>query len=283
MIRDALGDRMKTYYEEVTKTKLTRRTPVIIRLDGCHFHTFTRGFKKPFDEVMIKSMQATMKYLCENIQGCVLGYTQSDEITLVLVDYKELNTSAWFDYEVQKITSVSAALATYAFNKYFNEYYLDSIAEKCGELDKYDLAHDTARRKGAYFDSRVFNIPKEEVTNCILWRQLDAERNSINSLAQSLFSHKSLQGLNLKDTKAKLETEKGIIWGNLPTTQKRGSCCVKVYNKVVGGSYNSVEGYKNFTLPETDAVKGEWIIDNNIPKFIDEGRNYVEKLVFIDE
>jgi tRNA(His) 5'-end guanylyltransferase len=282
MIRDALGDRMKTYYEEVTKTRLTRRMPVIIRLDGCHFHTFTRGFKKPFDELMIKSMQATMKYLCENIQGCVLGYTQSDEITLVLVDYAKLETSAWFDYEVQKMVSVSAALATYAFNKYFNEFYLEQLADK-GEADKYDLVYDEARRKGAYFDSRVFNIPKEEVTNCVLWRQLDAERNSINSLAQSLFSHKSLQGLNIKDTKAKIEAEKGIIWGNLPTTQKRGSCCVKVYNKVVGGSYNSVEGYKDFTLPETDAVKGEWIIDNNIPRFIDEGRNYVEKLVFIGE
>jgi tRNA(His) 5'-end guanylyltransferase len=227
-------------------------------------------------------MQDTMKYLCENIQGCVLGYTQSDEITLVLVDYAKLETSAWFDYEVQKMVSVSAALATYAFNKYFNEFYLEQLADK-GEADKYDLVYDEARRKGAYFDSRVFNIPKEEVTNCVLWRQLDAERNSINSLAQSLFSHKSLQGLNIKDTKAKIEAEKGIIWGNLPTTQKRGSCCVKVYNKVVGGSYNSVEGYKDFTLPETDAVKGEWIIDNNIPRFIDEGRNYVEKLVFIGE
>lgn len=257
MIKDALGDRMKTYYEEVTKTRLTRRTPVIIRLDGCHFHTFTRGFKKPFDEVMVKSMQATMKYLCENIQGCVLGYTQSDEITLVLIDYKELNTSAWFDYEVQKITSVSAALATYAFNKYFNEYYLESIAEK-GEIDKYDLAHDTARRKGAYFDSRVFNIPKEEVTNCVLWRQLDAERNSVNSLAQSLFSHKSLQGLNLKDTKAKIETEAEIVWGELPTTQKRGSCCIK---------------------DET----GHWFIDKEIPIFKEDGRNYIEKLIQVGE
>jgi tRNA(His) 5'-end guanylyltransferase len=256
-MKDALGDRMKNYYEEVTNTRLTRRTPVIIRLDGCHFHTFTRGFKKPFDEVMVKSMQATMKYLCENIQGCVLGYTQSDEITLVLIDYKELNTSAWFDYEVQKITSVSAALATYAFNKYFNEYYLESIAEK-GEIDKYDLAHDTARRKGAYFDSRVFNIPKEEVTNCILWRQLDAERNSVNSLAQSLFSHKSLQGLKLKDTKAKIETEAEIVWGELPTTQKRGSCCIK---------------------DET----GHWFIDKEIPIFKEDGRNYIEKLIQVGE
>ena len=64
MIKDALGDRMKGYYEEVTKTKLTRRTPVIIRLDGCHFHTFTKGMKKPFDEILVKTMQDTMKYLC---------------------------------------------------------------------------------------------------------------------------------------------------------------------------------------------------------------------------
>lgn len=103
MIRDALGDRMKSNYESVTKTKLVKRMPVMIRLDGVAFHTFTRGFKKPFDEVLVKAMQATMKYLCEKIQGCVLGYTQSDEITLILVDYRELNTSAWFDYEVQKL------------------------------------------------------------------------------------------------------------------------------------------------------------------------------------
>ena len=97
MIKDKLGDRMKHNYEEVSKIRLTRRMPVIIRLDGKAFHTFTRGFKKPFDEVFNKAMQSTMKYLCENIQGCVLGYTQSDEITLVLIDYQTLETSAWFD------------------------------------------------------------------------------------------------------------------------------------------------------------------------------------------
>jgi len=282
MIKDALGDRMKTYYEEVTKTKLTRRMPVIIRLDGCHFHTFTRGFKKPFDEVMIKAMQSTMKYLCENIQGCVLGYTQSDEITLVLVDYNKLETSAWFDYEVQKMVSVSAALATYAFNKYFDEYYLESIAEK-GEFDKYDLARDTARRKGAYFDSRVFNIPKEEVTNCVLWRQLDAERNSINSLAQSLFSHKELQGLNIKDTKTKIEQERGIIWGELPTTFKRGSCCIKYVVSRLGDVEMEAPQYTILHVHPDNVVKCYWKIDNDIPRFVDEGRNYIEKLVFVGE
>lgn len=112
MTRDDLGDRMKDYYESRSKTRLTRRMPVIIRLDGKAFHTFTKGFKKPFDMIMVKAMQETMKYLCENIQGCVLGYTQSDEITLVLVDYNKLDTGAWFDYDVQKLCSVSASMAT---------------------------------------------------------------------------------------------------------------------------------------------------------------------------
>lgn len=91
--KDSLGDRMKTF-ESVPQNYLMRRTPVIIRLDGCHWHSFTRGLKKPFDSILQRSMQDTMKYLCENIMGCVLGYTQSDEITLVLCDYKKLDTQA---------------------------------------------------------------------------------------------------------------------------------------------------------------------------------------------
>ena len=101
-VHDNLGCRMKEFYEQIPKTKLMRRCPVVIRIDGKAFHTFTRGFQKPFDEVLIKSMQETMKYLCENIQGCVLGYAQSDEVTLILVDYKKLTSAAWFDYEIQK-------------------------------------------------------------------------------------------------------------------------------------------------------------------------------------
>lgn len=128
--RDSLGDRMKTY-EDVTRTHLTRRTPVIIRLDGCHFHTFTRGMDKPYDKILCKSMQDTMKYLCENIQNCVLGYTQSDEITLVLCDYKKINTAAWFDNNVRKMCSVSASLATLAFNRIFAGNTQDAMFDCC--------------------------------------------------------------------------------------------------------------------------------------------------------
>lgn len=115
-LHDELGTRMKEFYEQVPKTKLMRRTPVAIRVDGKAFHTFTRGFQKPFDMIMVRAMQATMKYMCEHIQGCVLGYTQSDEITLILIDYKNPNSDAWFGYEVQKMCSIAASMATMAFN-----------------------------------------------------------------------------------------------------------------------------------------------------------------------
>lgn len=132
-----IGTRMKTFYEEVSKTKLMKRTPVAIRIDGRAFHTFTKGFNKPFDQTLMSAMQATMKYLCENIQGCVLGYTQSDEITLILVNYQKLNSSAWFDYEVQKLCSISASMTTMAFNLYFRE-----IATSKYERDKDFWSHN---------------------------------------------------------------------------------------------------------------------------------------------
>ena len=170
-VNDELGIRMKTFYEEIPKTKLMRRTPVAIRIDGKAFHTFTRGFKRPFDEVLIKTMQQTTQYLCQNIQGCVLGYTQSDEITLILVDYQTLTTEAWFDYRVEKLCSISASMATMAFNKFFyeNVFQYNGMASMDMSNKKYPYKEIYAKaiEKGAMFDARAFNIPKEEVTNYI--------------------------------------------------------------------------------------------------------------------
>ena len=180
MLRDDLGQRMKTYYEEIPKSKLMRRTPVAVRLDGRAFHTFTRGFEKPFDEVLGRAMRETMKYLCENIQGCVLGFQQSDEITLILIDYQTLNTSAWFDYEVQKMCSIAASMATMAFNKFFEKevnkwinqaFPTDYLGYNTGKISVANIelrdAYMKSLNKGAMFDARCFNIPKEEVTNLI--------------------------------------------------------------------------------------------------------------------
>lgn len=133
MDTSALAKRMKKY-EAVPKNTLMRRTPVIIRVDGRAFHTFTKGFQKPFDDVLMRVMQDTMKYLCENIQGCVFGYTQSDEITLILIDYKKLNSEAWFDYEVQKMCSIVASMATMAFNRFFMYEYEEFNSKTCDQI-----------------------------------------------------------------------------------------------------------------------------------------------------
>ena len=194
MKRDDLGNRMKTFYEEIPKTRLMRRTPVVIRIDGKAFHTFTRGFKRPFDDVLIKTMQETAKYLCENIQGCSLAYTQSDEISLLLIDYQRFETSAWFDYEIQKMCSISASMATMAFNRIFVESYNKwgsgrhsdyNPNEDVDEFLKLEKVYSKAFKNGAMFDARVFNIPKEETCNYFYWRQLDASRNSMTSKFQS--------------------------------------------------------------------------------------------------
>lgn len=281
-VHDDLGLRMKEFYEAVPKTRLLRRTPVAIRIDGKAFHTFTRGFQKPFDEVLVKSMQETMKYLCENIQGCVLGYTQSDEITLILVDYKKLTSSAWFDYEVQKMCSIAASMATMTFNKsfirnveeeykLFGEEWLDDDVPnpnyKNAKLKGLYLVHKRAAEKGAMFDARCFNVPKEEVTNLIYWRQLDATRNSIQMVGQTNFSHKELQNKTCNDIQDMLMTQKDINWNDFSTYQKRGSCCIK-------------------TLVESDemdgAVRSKWIVDEEIPVFKNEGREYIESKIYFE-
>lgn len=249
----SLGQRMKTYYEEVPKTRLMRRTPVIIRIDGKAFHTFTRGFVKPFDLALMEAMQLTLKDLCSSIQGCVLGYTQSDEISLLLVDYQRLDSSAWFDYEIQKLCSVAASIATSSFNRRFAE----CVAKY--ETATSDTVNAARKRKmyTALFDARCFNIPKEEVANYFLWRQLDAERNSIQMVAQSLYSPSKLHKKNTSELCSMCEADHGVVWGNLPTIEKRGTCCVK-------------DGR-------------DWIIDCDIPRFIGDKRAYIENLVFIPE
>ncbi|MCI8659923.1 MAG: hypothetical protein HFG54_06725 [Lachnospiraceae bacterium] len=263
---DDLGCRMKSFYETVTKTRLVRRMPVVMRIDGKAFHTFTRGFEKPFDPVIIKSMQETMKYLCENIQGCVLGYTQSDEITLILVDYKKLTSSAWFDYEVQKICSVGASMATMAFNRIFLEHMEENEA--------FISAYKRVAHK-AVFDNRCFNIPKEEVANLLYWRQLDAVRNSIQMAGQACFSYKELDNKTGKDIRNMLIEKKGINWEDYPTEQKWGSCCIRKERAEEPDSQIETEKGK--------IIRSSWEIDREIPVFKGEGRAYVERLVYVGE
>jgi len=196
MKKDSLGDRMKSNYEDRQRFYLTRRTPVIMRLDGKAFHTVTKKAEKPYDGTIINVMQATALKLLQEIQGAKCAYVQSDEISILITDFDALQTEAWFDYNLNKMVSISSAIASVEFSKLFG--------------------------KSVYFDSRVFNIPKEEVTNYFRWRYLDWVRNSIQMLAQSLYSQKQLHGKNtsiLQD----MCMDKGINWSKLDPIYKNGT------------------------------------------------------------
>lgn len=224
----ALSTRMKENYENRSKQYLTRRIPTIIRLDGKAFHTYTKGLNRPFDEGLIEDMQETTKFLCENIQGCKFGYTQSDEITLVLTDYDNLETSAWFDYNVQKMTSISASIATAKFNQLRLLRSCEYISPMGAEYGVQGIEEEEIKASTlAYFDSHVFQIPeKEEVVNCLIWRQRDAEKNSVAMLAQSLYSHNELHKKNGSDMQ-EMCFQKGQNWNDLHFSKKRGSFIVK--------------------------------------------------------
>ncbi|MDD4352252.1 MAG: tRNA(His) guanylyltransferase Thg1 family protein [Candidatus Gracilibacteria bacterium] len=191
---------MKNNYENRNRTCLIRRCPVILRLDGKAFHSFTKTFEKPYSTLLKQCMEYATEVLCDEIQGAQLAYTQSDEISILITDYTNLETQAWFDYNVQKMTSIAASIATAAFNSKICEYI----------------------NIHAYFDCRCFNIPKEEVINYFVWRFKDWERNSIQMLAQSLYSHKELHGKNCSDLQ-EMCFQKGHNWANLPPVWKNGT------------------------------------------------------------
>ena len=292
MDRSDLAERMKGY-EKRNRYYLQRRMPVILRLDMRAGHSFTRGFKRPFDEVFIKSMQNTAKYLCENIQNCKLSYQQSDEITLLLVDYDKLNTDCFFDYRVDKLCSIAASMATMAFNKYFYDnvfvYNATATVDLFDKKYPFKEVYSKAVDKGVMFDARCFNIPKEEVTNNFYWRQLDASRNSIQMVGQANFSHKELQNKSCNDIQDMLMTQKGINWNDLPTYQKRGSCCVKENHFIENEKGTQIcfsEGCSDPFEDEealTGVYRSSWIIDTDIPIFKGEGREYIDRLVFVGE
>lgn len=232
-----LGIRMKTY-EAVPKTKLIRRMPVIIRVDGKAFHTLTRNMDKPYDLKFESVMDDAAGRTLLNIQNCKFAYIQSDEVSFLMTDYNTLQTDPWFGNDLQKIVSISAATMSVYFNFAFAEIFFMDVPF-------------------AVFDSRAFNLSKEEVCNYFIWRQQDATRNSIQSLAQAHFSHKQLQNLNTNKLQDKLMLEKGINWNDLPIKQKRGRCVLRG----IGNSYK---------------------IDYDIPIFT-QNRQYIENFLEIPE
>lgn len=256
----SLHERMTQYYESVTHSRtLTRRMPVIIRCDMECGKAFTSKLKKPWDDIFSNAMQNALIEMANKIQGCVLGYTASDEISLLLLDYQELNTDAWFGYNVDKLVSSAASMATIFFYKNFVKgalLYENSLSESERVSDSNYLAvlNDKVQ-KSPIFDARAFNIPKEEVANYFLDRQRYTEKNSISMLARYYFSHKEIEGKNGFEMKDMLKKECNVNWDNCPVVYKYGVFCKK---------------------------ESSFCIDDNSP-IVSQNRDYIDSLVFVGE
>jgi tRNA(His) guanylyltransferase len=267
--RDALGDRMKRF-ETVTKIALPRRTYTLMRIDGRAFHTFTRGLTRPYDLSLINAMDATAVALCEQIAGAQFAYVQSDEISIVAVDFLGLDTQPWFEGYVQKWASVGASIATAAFNyeiarQYFARLYdTDNVSL---------LAHQplSAKKPLAVFDARVFTIPDfVEVENYFVWRQKDAIRNSVSMLAQHYASHKQLHGKN-QSAQHEVIHAAGDNWANHPNGFKNGRVIRKSGVQEWGKELGQQPSPENFKV-------GNWFVDDNTPVFT-QNREYLRSLV----
>jgi tRNA(His) 5'-end guanylyltransferase len=264
-MKDALGDRMKEFYEDRTRTKLPRRSYTIIRIDGKAFHTYTRGLERPFDMWLMEDMDATAAYLCKNIQGAKFAYVQSDEISILITDFDDLGTHAWFDNNLQKMASVSASMATAEFNRLrlmrgFGNYEQTPMQGRA-IISQFNMAQ---------FDARVFQIPfAAEVENYFIWRQQDATRNSISSAAQSVYSSKELHGVKT-DGMQEMLFQKGINWNNYSPREKRGSLIRKVERKFIkSDSIKAVAKTPNTQVIDDKHIftRSKWEADPETPIF----------------
>lgn len=239
--KTALGDRIKSY-ETVPRICLTPRMPTIIRIDGKSFSTFTREFEKPWDLNIRDAMTEAAKALMKEVQCAKIAYIQSDEISILINDYEKFSTDSWFSKDVQKIASVSASIATAAFNQ---EIFSHSLSQ--------------VKLKPALFDARCFILGREEVCNYFIWRQGDATKNSISGLAHKYFSNKQLHGKSTPQRQEILFQEKRINWNDCKTWQKRGWCVTKTSKEIEPGKIRTF-------------IEPDW----NIPIF-NKDRDYINK------
>ena len=232
-MKDSLGDRMKGWYEDRTRAYLPRRTYTIMRIDGKAFHTWTRGLKRPFDQDFQALMDNTAKIFCSKVQGAICAYTQSDEVSVLLVDFdpegKKLTTSSWFDGNVQKLCSVGSSTFTAIFNDQVDDYIKDT--------------DQLLRERGpAMFDTRVFTIPDPvEVYNYFVWRQNDATRNSIQSAAYTYYSDKECFGKKCSELQEMI-FQKGQNWNDYPVRFKRGGFIHYDETVIQGSAFNKKTG-----------------------------------------
>lgn len=208
---DDLGDRLKSYESQETERKLLPGVPVYARLDGRSFSKFTKHMERPFDTRMMAAMLDTLKHVVD-ASGATVGYTQSDEISLAWCNTDHTG-EFWFGGKIHKLTSVLASMTTIAFVQ--------------GIQNNFENASELLVRM-PHFDCRVFQVPNlDELANCLLWRQLDAAKNSVSMAAHHYYSHAELQGKN-NSQKQDMLFQKGINWNDYPPQFKRGTFARKV-------------------------------------------------------
>jgi tRNA(His) 5'-end guanylyltransferase len=271
-----LSDRMKHYEQESVGKYLIKRCPAILRLDGRAFHSFCKGFIKPWDCRLQYCMHSTGISLCKEISTAKFAYGQSDEISVLLTDYDNLETEQWFGGAIQKIVSVAASFATLSFNNIMRDLSEQIKGGSRFVIKEHVQEYPLSRKAGqAMFDARVFSIPKEDVVNYFVWRQQDAIRNSISSLAQSVFSHKSLLGLNSEQLIDKLKEESDLDWNKCPIYEQRGW---SIQRSLYNSSSNPMYSFADSTQQRE---KKQWVVNLAIP-IISENRGYVSEFLQVD-
>jgi tRNA(His) guanylyltransferase len=277
-MKDDLGNRMKEDYEKRSRCYLTRRTPVIVRVDGKAFHTFCKRFEKPYDAFLNDSLNQVMKNLCSNIQGAKFGERHSDEISILITDFDTIDTDCYFDYAIQKMCSVISSMATAEFCKCLvlgeaNRKATfsrpvnspEELEERTAFQKRFSKVILSDEESWPTFDARCFNLPEHEISNYFWWRMLDAKRNSISMLAQSKFSHKELQGKNSNEMQEMLWQNHDINWNNIYQGQKIGFTCEKkMIDKPIPAGPNAGETVKRNVWEIIESPSSKTELDKRI-------------------
>ena len=275
MTKDSLGDRIKAY-ENIERRYLPFRAPVIIRVDGVHFHSFTKGFPSPYYGLFRQAMEETAKKLCENIAGCKIAYTQSDEISLLVTDDDDINTQPWFGKNLQKLVSVTASMATLFFRETVEQFLQNDLALRVHTSPDKSLEEIVAneplynaifnKHKTAMFDARAFCVPREEVLNVFVWRQQDCLRNAVESAGRAEFSHKQLEGKSCADIVAMLKNEKNIDFDAYVPSFRKGVCVKKMPCEITSKTGETM-------------IRKKFVVCHDVPIFNVEPR-YIEDAVY---
>ena len=225
-------------YEQRTDTKLSVDMPIILRIGGKSFKTLTKNCDKPFDDVVARAMYKTMLELCKNIPYCVLGYTYSDEITLLIVNKGLDGATPWYENRAQKLCSVTASMATAQFCKFFVEYT---------KLYNRELSIDLGL---VAFDCRCFNILENDVIEYFIWRQKACVRHAVMGIAHTMYSNKELYKKSDGTVRKMIKEKTGKAFAGVEPGYCYGFCAVR----------------RLVRLPSLN-VRNMWTIDKDVPKF----------------